>query len=85
MSQSFFMDIKGVSRFYVIQADGAEGRSETISDEKEFLKLEDALSLIEQSEAPVKYLKFNMEGSEYKLYPIVDSEEYKVVKNPILN
>ena len=85
MSANFFMDLKAVSRFYVVQADGFEEQEETISDEKEFTKLEDALTVIEKSEAPVKYLKFNLEGSEYKLYPIVDSEEYRVVKNPILN
>ena len=82
---SLDMDLKGVSKFYVVQADGFEEYEETIMDEKGFDKLQDALAVIKESEAPVKYLKFNLDGATYKCYPIEDSEEYRVTKTPILN
>ena len=79
------INLKSVSIFSVVQADGLEILNDTIIDEKDFSKLQDALDLMERSEAPVKYLKFNHGGESYKLYPIKDTGEYEVIKKPILN
>lgn len=79
------VELKAVSKFYVIQADRDEKLEGAIIDEKEFKDHKDALRLISQSEAPVKYLKFIHAENEYRLYPIVDSEDYDVVKTPIYN
>lgn len=79
------MDLKSVSVFSVVQADGPETEKNTITDEKDFNSLEAAIDVLKISEAPIKYLKFNYEGSTYKMYPIEDSEEYTVTKSPILN
>jgi hypothetical protein len=79
------LDLKSVSTFSVVQADGPEVLTRTIVDERDFSKLQDALNLIENSQAPVKYLKFNHSGESYKLYPIKDTGEYEVIKTPILN
>ncbi|HBI01876.1 MAG TPA: hypothetical protein DDY18_09675 [Flavobacterium sp.] len=79
------MDLKSVSVFSVVQADGPETEKTTITDEKDFNSLEAAIDVLKISEAPIKYLKFNYDGSTYKMYPIEDSEEYTVTKTPILN
>jgi hypothetical protein len=79
------IDLKSVSRFFVVQADGPETEKETISDEKELANLSDAINLVRDSEAPIKYLHFNHSGLTYKLYPIEDSEEFQVIRTPILN
>lgn len=79
------MDLKTVSKFFVVQADGPEDLKETVLDEKEFVNLQDAVEIVQKSEAPVKYLKFNHDGFSYKMYPIPDSEEYQVLKSPIIN
>lgn len=79
------IDIKSISQFNVIQADGPEEYSQTIVDEKSFVKLNDALKLIQESQAPVKYLFFYNSGSLYKLYPIEDSEEFQVTRVPVIN
>lgn len=79
------MDLKSVSVFHVVQADGPETEKATVSDEKDFITLQDAIDVLKVSEAPIRYLKFNHEGSTYKMYPIEDSEEYTVTKSPILN
>jgi len=82
---NFSMDLKSVSVFSVVQADGPETEKTTITDEKDFNSLEAAIDVLKISEAPIKYLKFNYDGSTYKMYPIEDSEEYTVTKTPILN
>lgn len=79
------IDLKNVSSFVVVQADGPETAKETISNEKEFKNYQDAFKVVNASEAPVRYLRFYHEGSEYKLYPIEDTEEFTVIKNPIMN
>ena len=79
------MDLKSVSVFSVVQADGPETEKTTITDEKDFNSLEAAIDVLKISEAPIKYLKFNYDGSTYKMYPIEDSEEYTVTNTPILN
>jgi len=79
------MDLKSVSVFSVVQADGPETEKTTITDEKDFNSLEAAIDVLKISEAPIKYFKFNYDGSTYKMYPIEDSEEYTVTKTPILN
>ncbi len=79
------IDLKRVSSFVVVQADGPETAKETITDEKEFKTYQDAFKVINTSQAPVKYLRFFHDGSEYKLYPIEDSEEFTVIQKPILN
>lgn len=79
------MNLRCVDKFFLVQADGFEENDQTIVDEKEFNNLQDALRLMKKSEAPVKYLKFNYEGCTYKLYPDADTEEYTVVKLPIIN
>ena len=78
-------NLKGVSLFFIVQADGSEESKETITDEKEFTNLQDALKLMKESEAPVKYLKFHHEGLVYKLYPTSESNEYRVTTYPIMN
>ena len=79
------LDLRSVSSFILVQADSPEGSESVIIDEKEFTILGDAMRMLRKSEAPVKYLKFNHSGVSYTLYPIEDSEEFKVVKAPILN
>ena len=79
------LDLKSVTVFTVVQADDNEVFATAIVDEKEFSRLEDALKLVQTSEAPIRYLMFNHSGEQYKLYPIENSEEYQVVKSPILN
>lgn len=82
------MDLKSlrsVDKFYMVQADGLEDLKETIVDEKEFKNVQDAISMIKQSQAPVKYIKFNYQGHTYRLYPIKESNEYRIVYQPILN
>ncbi len=79
------IDLRGVSSFTLVQADSPEGSETVIIDEKEFTVLGDAMRTLRQSQAPVKYLKFNHSGTTYSLYPIEDSEEFKVVKTPIMN
>ena len=79
------IDLRSVSKFFVVQADGHETDKETTSDEKELINLGDAIKIVRDSEAPVKYLHFNHNGDTYKLYPIEDSEEFKVIRSPIVN
>lgn len=79
------IDLKSVSQFVVVQADGHESMADTIIHEKEFTDLQEALALIAESEAPLKYLRFNHGGDTYKLYPTEDTGEYTVTKTPILN
>ena len=79
------LNLRGVSQFFVVQADGPEGYDTTITCEKEFNSLQDALKIMKESEAPIKYLKFNHLGSTYKLYPIQETGEYRVAQEPILN
>ena len=79
------LDLRSVSSFTLVQADSPEGSETVIIDEKDFTVLGDALRTLRKSEAPVKYLKFNHSGITYSLYPIEDSEEFKVVKTPVLN
>ena len=85
MNQQLGIDLKSVSKFFVVQADGHETEKETISDEKDFVNLGDALRIMRESQAPVRYLHFNHDGQTYKLYPIEDSEEFRVIKSPIVN
>lgn len=79
------LNLKSVDKFVFVQADGLEDNPKTISEQKEFTNLKDALSLMESSQAPVKYLQFNHEGNTYKLYPSEETGEYTVIKRPILN
>lgn len=79
------IDLKSVSSFLVVQADGPENYSDTITDEKEFKKLKEALDTVLDSEAPIKYLMFNHGGETYKLKPIEDSGEFNVIRTPILH
>lgn len=79
------IDLKNISSFVVVQADGPETSKETIADEKEFKNWQDAFKVINKSEAPVKYLRFYHEGNIYKLYPIEDSEEFTITKTPVMN
>lgn len=77
--------LRSVDRFYIVQADGLEDLEKTIVEEKEFRNIQDAVSLIKKSQAPVKYIKFNYQGNTYKLYPIRGTDEYKIVYQPIIN
>lgn len=79
------LNLKSVDVFIFVQADGLETNPKTISEQKEFTNLKDALALLESSQAPVKYLQFNHEGMTYKLYPASETGEYTVIKRPILN
>lgn len=79
------IDLKNVSLFVVVQADGPETAKETIADEKEFKDWKEAFKAVNSSEAPIKYVRFYHEGGEYKIYPIEDTEEFTVIKNPIMN
>lgn len=77
--------LKHISHFFIVQADGDEKLKETITDEKEFTNLQDALKVMKESEAPIKYLKFNHEGLVYKLYPTEETDEFTVVTYPVIN
>lgn len=79
------VDLKTVSEFYVVQADMDESFKEAMVDEKKFTDYKEAIRALEQSEAPIKYLKFIAGPEEYKLIPIEDSEEFTVLKKPIYN
>lgn len=78
------LNLRNVTSFTVVQGGPGEN-NEVISDEKVFTNLQDALSLITKSQAPSIWLQFNHDGSEYKLYPIPETGEYRVVRTPIMN
>ena len=82
---SYGVELKAVSKFYVVQADRQENLDGAVVDEKEFTDYKEAFRVVQASEAPVKYLKFIYGSEEYKMTPIEDSEEYDVVKKPIYN
>lgn len=79
------IDLKHVSSFSVIQADGPLEYNMTVKEEKIFEKLSDALALMETSEAPVRILNFYHNDYYYTLTPIEDSEEYHVERKPVLH
>ena len=79
------IELSRISSFTVVQADGPEILKATVVDEKEVKVWSEAIEIIRKSEAPVKYLRFMHGGEVYKLYPIEDSDEFRVVINPILN
>jgi hypothetical protein len=77
--------LKSVTKFYIVQADGSEEHESTLIDEKEFGDVQEAIKSMKDSEAPIKYLKFNFEGMLYKLYPTSTIWEYRIVHQPILH
>ena len=79
------VNLKSVSSFYLVQADREESLKEAVVDEREFKDYKEALRVMEQSQAPIKYMKFIYDGDEYKLYPIEDSEDFTVIKKSIYN
>lgn len=79
------ISLRSVNTFTIVQADDFEDQENTIVDEAQFTNLQDALKVMEKLEAPVKYLKFNHEGFTYKLYPTPEGNEYRVIKQPIVN
>lgn len=79
------VELKAVSKFYVVQADRSDGSVDTIIEEKVFTDYKEAFRVVQESEAPVRYLTFIYGSEEYKMTPIEDSEEYDVVKKPIYN
>lgn len=79
------IDLKSVTTFNLVQADGPLEYNRTIVDEKPFTELDDAIKAIQESQAPVKYLYFYHGGSLYKLFPIEDTEEFTVQRTPAVH
>jgi hypothetical protein len=79
------IDLRSVSSFSLVQADGPETSSATISDIREYKTKGEALLALEESEAPVKYIMFEHGGETYKIYPVEDTDEFDVIKTPTLH
>lgn len=79
------LDLSKIERFTVVQVGECDQAGNPICDEKEFTKILPALDLLKKSEAPAKWLEFNLEGFQYKLYPTTETEEFLVDYQPILN
>ena len=83
MTSPLSLNLKSVDTFTIVQMDGESSQAKR--EEKAFTNLKDALSLMAESQAAVKYLEFYHEGFSYKLYPSTEKGEYRVVKSPTLN
>ena len=79
------VELKTVSKFYLVQADRQENLEGAVIDEKEFTDYKEAFRMVQKSEAPIRYLRFICGSDEYKMYPIEDSDEYDVRKTPVYN
>ena len=83
--EKFGLNLKSVTKFTVVQSNDAWEDEDLIEDEKDFSKIVDAVDLLSESQAPLKFIKFYLDGKAYRMFPIEDSDEFDIMMDEILN